>query len=427
VSVRIPWHATAKELELRLETLPTLRDVNVWYANSTTPGGFIDLKNYENESVCGRDQLAYVEFISDRGDVPMLVATTSPYSLITLNISEWRKGTKENVECSGSGLCNRDVGVCNCLDGFASSSDTKKEKFGEYGERGDCAFRHGGTKDECAVKDCTNAKTGEYYSGPAPAGSETCPVADCKECDEGSEHKDEGGTCECVEAAVRDYIVVSGAGYEKANGIYHYAGIYNGYAAYCKDSDLKPTDTFTVSKCGWNEGCGLLMWSSHWGWGIGCDGHHRYSDPDCKERDPTKCGWPRNGAMNPRPGYGSDPLPTIGPVLQKIVVAGAGYEKANGVYTFSGVYNGFPAYCKDSDLKPTDGFTIGKCGWNGGCGLVMWSSHWGWGVGCEGHHRYSDPDCREQDPTDCDWSRNSAMNPRPGYGSDPLPSYHRLE
>ena len=148
VSVRIPWHATAKELELRLETLPTLRDVNVWYANSTTPGGFIDLKNYENESVCGRDQLAYVEFISDRGGVPMLVATTSPYSLITLNISEWRKGTKENVECSGNGLCNRDVGVCNCLDGFASSSDVKKEKFGEYGERGDCAFRHGGTKDE---------------------------------------------------------------------------------------------------------------------------------------------------------------------------------------------------------------------------------------------------------------------------------------
>ena len=78
----------------------------------------------------------------------MLVATTSPYSLITLNISEWRKGTKENVECSGNGLCNRDVGVCNCLDGFASSSDTKKNKFGEYGERGDCAFRHGGTKDE---------------------------------------------------------------------------------------------------------------------------------------------------------------------------------------------------------------------------------------------------------------------------------------
>ena len=34
------------------------------------------------------------------------------------------------------------------MDGFASSSDTKKEKFGEYGERGDCAFRHGGTKDE---------------------------------------------------------------------------------------------------------------------------------------------------------------------------------------------------------------------------------------------------------------------------------------
>ena len=140
VSVRIPWHATASELELKLETLPTLRDVRVWYANSSTPG--------ENETVCGKDQLAYVEFISDRGDVPMLVATTSPYSQIRLNISEFRKGSKENVECSGNGLCNRDVGVCNCLDGFASSTETNKRKLGEYGERGDCAFRHTGTKSE---------------------------------------------------------------------------------------------------------------------------------------------------------------------------------------------------------------------------------------------------------------------------------------
>jgi hypothetical protein len=140
VSVRIPWHATASELELKLETLPTLRDVRVWYANSSTPG--------ENETICGQDQLAYVEFISDRGDVPMLVATTSPYSQIRLNISEVRKGTKENVECSGNGLCNRDVGVCNCLDGFASSTETNTRKLGEYGERGDCAFRHTGTKSE---------------------------------------------------------------------------------------------------------------------------------------------------------------------------------------------------------------------------------------------------------------------------------------
>ena len=33
-------------------------------------------------------------------------------------------------------------------------------------------------------------------------------------------------------------------------------------------------------------------------------------------------------------------------------------------------------------LRPetSDGFTIGKCGWNDDCGLVMRSSRWGWGV-----------------------------------------------
>lgn len=40
--------------------------------------------------------------------------------------------------------------------------------------------------------------------------------------------------------------------------------------------------------------------------------------------------------------------------------------------------------------ETSDGFTIGKCGCNDNCGLVMWSSRCGWGVGCDGHHRYSD-------------------------------------
>ena len=38
------------------------------------------------------------------------------------------------------------------------------------------------------------------------------------------------------------------------------------------------------------------------------------------------------------------------------------------------------------------------------------------GAGASGHHRYSDPDCRGQDPTDCGWERD---------GTDPLPSYTR--
>ena len=57
------------------------------------------------------------------------------------------KGTKEDVECSANGICNREVGICACLDGFASGADDG-EPLGAYGQRGDCGFRHTGTKNE---------------------------------------------------------------------------------------------------------------------------------------------------------------------------------------------------------------------------------------------------------------------------------------
>ena len=330
---------------------------------------------------------------------------------------------------SGSGLKNA-CGVKKCA----------KAKTGYYiGGKGACVTQKctnakkgqyysgdGGLKNACPVKACTNkVATGQYYSGPAPYGSQNCPLAACKKCDEGSEHT-KPGSCECEEIAQRDYVVVSGAGYTEANGVYTYAGTYLGYPAYCKGTGLKPTDKFTIKKCGWNGGCGLLMWQSTWGWGIGCAGHHRYSDPDCKEQDPTLCNWEDVKDINPRKGYATYPIPAVHEFRSEMIVSGGGYAKGNGVYTYAGTYNKFPAYCKGTGLKPTDSFAIAKCGWNTGCGLVMWGSHWGWGIGCDGHHRYSDPDCKEQDPTNCDWKPVAGMNPRPSYAKNPLPQIAHL-
>ena len=85
-----------------------------------------------------------------------------------------------------------------------------------------------------------------------------------------------------------------------------------------------------------------MMWSSHWGWGIGCDGHHRYSSPECKEQDPTNCKWEPKKDMNPRPGYATLPIPAVHNFRSEMVVSGGGYTKANGVYTYAGTYHGFP-------------------------------------------------------------------------------------
>ena len=105
---------------------------------------------------------------------------------------------------------------------------------------------------------------------------------------------------------------------------------------------MKEKQKFTIAKCGWSGGCGLVYWASHWGWGIGCDGHHRYSDPTCKKHDPTDCKWEPKSGYNPRPGYASGALPTVKEIRKQIVVSGGGYTKGNGVYTYAGVYNNYP-------------------------------------------------------------------------------------
>ena len=46
-------------------------------------------------------------------------------------------GTRENVECSNRGLCDRASGLCVCVAGFVSSDGN-----GNAGTRGDCGFRN---------------------------------------------------------------------------------------------------------------------------------------------------------------------------------------------------------------------------------------------------------------------------------------------
>merc|ERR1712151_754014 len=132
------------------------------------------------------------------------------------------------------------------------------------------------------------------------------------------------------------------------------------------------------------------------------------------EQDPTKC---TNYGV--RDGYGAAPVPSFDPVPHTVVVTGAGHADTNGVYTYSGIYNGYPAYCKGTSLTPDQTFTIAECGWSNGCGLLWYSSGWGWGTGCAGHNRYMHVACTEKDPTKC-----TEYVVRDGYGTAPVPSIH---
>ena len=79
-----------------------------------------------------------IEFQTELGDLPLMVSDSGDAL-----VSEYVKGSKTNLECSGveAGVCNRLTGKCECFPGYTSSS-TYLAGFG-YGARGDCGFVNG--------------------------------------------------------------------------------------------------------------------------------------------------------------------------------------------------------------------------------------------------------------------------------------------
>lgn len=90
-----------------------------------------------------------VEFLTEHGDVPLLLADVSRLDMngehifdsvytgnFLMNVTEVQKGTTQDVECSGMGICNHDTGVCRCMEGFFSSNGS----IYAPGETGDCSY-----------------------------------------------------------------------------------------------------------------------------------------------------------------------------------------------------------------------------------------------------------------------------------------------
>jgi hypothetical protein len=127
-TVPISYNASAKELEYHLEQLYTIGNVTVTFV-----GGQHGRQG--NLSVCNvwDNVTVYIEFETEFGDLPLLQADKAA---ILINITEYRKGDKEDMECSGQGSCDESTGICDCYEGFGSSNGTTDSQ----GERGDCSF-----------------------------------------------------------------------------------------------------------------------------------------------------------------------------------------------------------------------------------------------------------------------------------------------
>eukprot|EP00596_Hydrurales_sp_CCMP1899_P010123 CAMPEP_0119034006 /NCGR_PEP_ID=MMETSP1177-20130426/1065_1 /TAXON_ID=2985 /ORGANISM="Ochromonas sp, Strain CCMP1899" /LENGTH=565 /DNA_ID=CAMNT_0006991175 /DNA_START=644 /DNA_END=2344 /DNA_ORIENTATION=- len=122
----IPATATMAQLTTALQSLSTIQFVTVDNLQSNT-----------TDSICSKiGTTILVTFLTEHGDLPLM---TSPPNLNiginSLTINQNVRGTKENIECSGRGMCNRILGLCECFSGYGSSNG-----MGKLGINGDCGF-----------------------------------------------------------------------------------------------------------------------------------------------------------------------------------------------------------------------------------------------------------------------------------------------
>lgn len=116
--------ATLSELKAALESLSTVGKIDIQYN-----------QEYGTDSICAAGgHVLNINFLTTHGNLPLIKYSLD--SINTFTITKVRSGTKENLECSGKGLCNRSTGLCECFEGYGSS-----DGMGNIGYLGDCGYR----------------------------------------------------------------------------------------------------------------------------------------------------------------------------------------------------------------------------------------------------------------------------------------------
>ena len=115
------------ELKRQLENLNSIGSISIAY----DPGEFA--ASGQALGLCNVTS-ATITFNSEFGALPTIAAVPfTDFTGGTMTTSSVTTGTKENVECSNRGLCDRVTGQCACYPGYGSS-----DGFGNVGLRNDC-------------------------------------------------------------------------------------------------------------------------------------------------------------------------------------------------------------------------------------------------------------------------------------------------
>ena len=120
---QLSYDATTAEVQAAFEAVPAIGQVSVELFDNTQV----------NKLCSPKTSQMLVTFKTVHGPLPLLKA--SYQNIDYLKITEYVQGNKENWECSGRGICDRTLGVCNCFPGYGSSDGQ-----GGSGTLGDCGY-----------------------------------------------------------------------------------------------------------------------------------------------------------------------------------------------------------------------------------------------------------------------------------------------
>jgi hypothetical protein len=116
--------ATRADVKRALEALSTIDQVDVDFVSASTT----------TDSMCTSAGSQFIiTFLTDHGNLPLI--TYSVTGTIVVRIEEYVSGSKEMIECSGRGICDRTLGTCTCFTGYGSSDGR-----GNMGAKGDCGY-----------------------------------------------------------------------------------------------------------------------------------------------------------------------------------------------------------------------------------------------------------------------------------------------
>lgn len=181
----LSYRASTSDVEAALDELSTI----------LTPGGAPGVSvtfSGQASILCddAGDTTAYIEFLQNYGDLPLLQVSTSGLTLstgtATATIARTRKATKEDVACSNRGICDHASGTCDCSITSTCSDEcfTTSNGFGGTGARGDCGAFIGIVQScpgeiECSNRGVCDPSTHSCQCQAGYAGADcslmTCP------------------------------------------------------------------------------------------------------------------------------------------------------------------------------------------------------------------------------------------------------------